>query len=698
MDYDKRIYNGFANDWVNDHTHDSMTLPSISQSWDTTAHGVVGGMRDGAVSGLQSSTSSPLEYNGRDITAQLRDGTIHQLAPGTLVLGRFYVERALGKGGMSNVYLTRDQHFRHPNNLRSLKEMIARLDEQNNLSNFEREANVLASLRHERIPRVYDYFTIYHRAYLVLDYIEGQDLEAVLHSHNSPLPPEEVLDWMLQLCDIVEFLHTQPTPIVFRDLKPNNVILTPDGHIVLIDFGIAKLLQPTGTIGTNVGTQGYAAHEMYEGRAEPRSDIFALGAMMHHLLTNTDPRTRAPFTFHEYPIRPRNPAVSTELENVVKTCVEQRIEDRYQSIKVLRRELEAAGGFGAVHTSGISWDDGPIDSDKLTIKPRKRINTGTSLIWRYQTENEVRATPAVSQSSVFIGSYDNNLHAIHRQSGNLRWKFPTEGGICATPALWHDLVIFGSRDFSVYALDQTTGKEAWRYRTWQRVHSSPRIFDKGLYIGSDDTYIHAIEPRGGVMMWKYQTFREIWSSAAYENGLIYMGSSDGYVWAIDALTGELKWRFRAQAEVISTPAVKDGYVYFGAMDFSVYAVDAKSGYKAWQTLTEGYVMSSPVIVDDYLFVGSTDNHLYCLDRRTGKVVWKYATGGQVNSNPVYDKDGSGALYFGSNDRNVYSLDLQGKLRWRYETGDIVPGSPCVRDGIVYIGSVDGCVYALKADG
>jgi serine/threonine protein kinase len=442
MDYQQYHHNGIANDWVNDHSSGSSTLSSPTGTWDTSAHGVVGGKAGGAVSALLRGVSSPLEYNGRDITAQLRDGTLHQLAPGTLVLGRFFVERSLGKGGMSNVYLTHDQHFKHPNNLRSLKEMIGRLDEQNHLSNFERQANVLAALRHPRIPRVYDYFTIYHRAYLVLDYIEGHDLEAVLRSMQGMAQPEEVVDWMLQLCDIVEYLHTQPTPIIFRDLKPNNIILTPDGSIVLIDFGIAKLLQHTGAIDTNLGTQRYAPQEMYEGRAEPRSDIFALGAMMHHLLSNTDPRTRAPFTFHQHPIRHYNPTVSAELDAVVMKCVEPQIEKRYQSVHQLRQALEEAVGVSAFQSTNRR----PQTSENLSSKPygvRALRNASATLVWRYQTENEVRATPAVSQDTVFIGSYDNNLHAINRSTGSLRWKFPTEGGICVTPALGRISVIFG---------------------------------------------------------------------------------------------------------------------------------------------------------------------------------------------------------------------------------------------------------------
>ena len=153
--------------------------------------------------------------------------------------------------------LLEDLHFSLPHNLRVLKEMIGRLDEQNHLSNFEREANVLASLRHPRIPRVYDYFTISHRAYLVLDFIEGQDLEAILNRTPGMARPEDVVEWMLQLCDIVHYLHIQPIPIIIlHDLGLNNIILTPDGEIVLVDLGIARRLQKAFRLRSQCGHPG----------------------------------------------------------------------------------------------------------------------------------------------------------------------------------------------------------------------------------------------------------------------------------------------------------------------------------------------------------------------------------------------------------------------------------------------------------
>ncbi|MGH2514056.1 MAG: serine/threonine protein kinase, partial [Ktedonobacterales bacterium] len=151
-------------------------------------------------------------------TTQLNGGSAYQLAPGTLLQNRYRVERVLGKGGMGHVYVVRDEHFADANvtPLRSMKEMIPRFHElQNNMSNFRREALVLESLRHPNIPRVYDSFEQFSRAYLVLEYIAGLDLEQVLETTNGMLNPAVVANWMIQLCDIVYFLHIQNPPIIF---------------------------------------------------------------------------------------------------------------------------------------------------------------------------------------------------------------------------------------------------------------------------------------------------------------------------------------------------------------------------------------------------------------------------------------------------------------------------------------------------
>lgn len=630
-------------------------------------------------------------------TEQLAHSATYQLAPGTqMQYGRYIIERMLGKGGMGFVYLAQDTHFTGPAARRALKELIPRFsDLQANLGTFTREANTLAGLRHQGIPRVYDSFTEFRRAYLVLDYIHGEDLDHVLAGTTEMLPQDEVGRWVCQLCSIVQYLHTRTPPIVFRDLKPSNVVLTPERQIVLIDFGIARVFEPDN-LQTTIGTHGYAAPEQYEGRAEPRSDIYSLGAMMHHMLTRTDPRRHVPSSFADRPIRDYNPAVSPELAAVVERCLEHDMDKRYQRADDLRGAIEAALGFAYPDTeSAYSVSSAAHTPWAAHAEYAAGVGQATSrLRWRTLTQGEIRGTPAVSGDLVLIGSYDGHLYALDQRTGDLRWQFATAQPICSTPLPWQDLVIIGSEDFHVYGLDAATGREVWRHRTWGHVRSSPRTFEDRVYIGSDDGHIHVLDPRTGDALWTFEAYREVRSSAAAENGILFVGSSDEYLYAVDMRSRERKWAYHTEGPIISSPAVADGYVYVGSLDFSVYCVEAKSGWLAWCERTDRFVVSSPCLVADRLYIGSTDKHLYCLNRRTGQRIWRYAAGDQVNSTPVH---AGGAIYFGCVDGGVYSVDAaSGKLLWRFATGGKVPGSACVHAGVVYIGSTDGCLYALEA--
>jgi eukaryotic-like serine/threonine-protein kinase len=631
-----------------------------------------------------------------DQTSPFQQGAHYRLAPGTtLQSGRYVVEEVIGQGGMGHVYRVLDTHLAMR---RALKEMIPQMGgPEAELINYQREAQMLLNQEHPGIPQIFDSFIEYRRAYIVLQYIPGDNLEQRLNISSNFLQQEVVGEWMLQLCRIVAHLHSQRPPIIFRDIKPNNIILTPEGRIVLVDFGIAKTFVADEEH-TNVGTNGYAPPEQYKRQAEPRSDIYAIGATMHHLLTRADPRKEAPFTFQERMPRRLNPAISEQMEAVIMKCLAPRADDRYQSCEELSFALESALGLGplddtshfrAVRSAGArnrsTWAPAP--------GPTSTLMSATAPLWTFETEEEIRATPCVGPDLVYIGSYDNNLYALDRRTGALRWKFPTDGGICARPALWRDLVIFGSEDFNVYALNAQSGAEVWRYRTWHHVRSSPRVYHDIVYVGSDDGHMHAIDPRTGAMVWRYQTYREVQSSAAYANGQVYFGSRDNYVYAVDALTGEKKWGFRTNGPVIAAPYVIDDYLYVGSFDFAVYCLEAKSGWRAWEERTEKFIISSPTVVGDNLYIGSTDGHLYCLNRRTGRRHWRYRAGNQVNSTPEV---ADGVVYFGSIDRSLYALDAkEGRLRWRFETDGIVPGSPAIADGVIYVGSADHCLYALR---
>jgi len=195
------------------------------------------------------------------------------IAPNTLVGNRYKVTRLLGSGGMKRVYLAEDTRL--SNRLCAVAEMTDSFtdpkEKQAAAQSFAREADILARLAHDRIVRVYDRLSEGNRHCLVMEYLEGETLEQRLAAAPAkPLDEKLVVDLALQVLDALEYLHTHNAPIVYRDLKPANVMLLPDGRVKLIDFGIARLFVPKKT-GTMIGSQGHAPPEQYEGDAEPRS-------------------------------------------------------------------------------------------------------------------------------------------------------------------------------------------------------------------------------------------------------------------------------------------------------------------------------------------------------------------------------------------------------------------------------------------
>lgn len=609
------------------------------------------------------------------------------LKSGAILQERYQVLGVLGMGGMAAVYKARDLRFPNVTKLCAVKQMSnTATDPQLRamaIQNFEREADILATLNHPAIPQVYDYFSEATRSYLVMEIAGHIDLETLL----AELPPGEffnvsqVIDWTLQICDVLAYLHGhKPQPIIFRDLKPGNIMLDTHDRIRLIDFGIAKVFQ-VGQKGTMIGTEGYSPPEQYRGQAEPRADIYALGATLHHLLTKQDPRLEPPFSFQERPIIATNPDVSTGLEAAIMKALEYDIDKRYNTIEEFRQALLSAGKREGIRAPQTAYPISSIRSIELNY------------MWRFACEDEVRSTPVISQGVLYVGSYDHNLYALEVQTGNFIWKFPTDAGISGTPAVYEDRLFIGSQDRVLYCIS-TYGQIEWTCPTQGRIHSSPRIFFNHVFFGSDDQRLYAINIQTGRVAWKVDMGAPIRSSVTFsQEDMIYFGSEDGTVVALD-IQGKLRWRFRARRAVISSPYLDEGegVIYVGSMDGNVYALDTKSGWAVWRFRTGGPVISSPTAVHGKVYVGSADGHMYALDVRNGNPIWKYATDGQVTSSPVF---ANRAIYFGGIDGHVYSLDSEtGDLRWRFQTGGPVPGSPCVVGDIVYIGSTDRYVYAI----
>src|SRR3989475_9116800 len=260
------------------------------------------------------------------------------LSEGTILQGRYRIVRQLGQGGMGAVYEAVDERL---DTIVALKETF--FADEKLRKQFEREARLLARLHHQALPRVSDHFNEGEGQFLVMQYIAGEDLAAMLAQSTGPFPEDEVLRWADQLCDALDYLHTQDPQIIHRDIKPQNLKLTARGQIVLLDFGLAKGAAGQMSVVTTSAsifgyTPNYAPLEQIQGLGtDPRSDIYALAATLFHLITNIkppDPLSRASAIVKRLPDPlPLADRVTTQVSAAVAAVLSkgrsQKRDDRY---------------------------------------------------------------------------------------------------------------------------------------------------------------------------------------------------------------------------------------------------------------------------------------------------------------------------------------------------------------------------------
>lgn len=249
---------------------------------------------------------------------------------GTIIEGKYEVLKLIGKGGMSKVYLAMDKNL---NKQWAIKEIERKAYDKNNevvVASAMAEANMMKKLDYPSLPRIVDIIEKENVIYVVMDYIEGETLSSVL-SKEGAQPQEVVIEWAKELCRVLDYLHTQNPPIIYRDMKPANIMLQPNGNIKLIDFGIAREYKEQNLADTvSLGTKGYAAPEQFggKGQTDARTDVYCLGVTLYHLLTGQNP-CEPPYEI--YPIRYWNPQLSSGLEAIIQKCTQLNPEDRYQS-------------------------------------------------------------------------------------------------------------------------------------------------------------------------------------------------------------------------------------------------------------------------------------------------------------------------------------------------------------------------------
>ncbi len=285
-------------------------------------------------------TGKPIPSPGSAISpAESFAGLTGKLPANYLLKDRYLIVRKVGQGGMAAVYQAIDTQ--QPGAQWAIKEMsdaaLSAKDRDFAVQSFLTEANLLRSLRHANLPVVVDVFAEGGKHYLVMEFVQGKSLQELLRQRGAPFTEAEVLPWAIQLCEVLTYLHSRTPKIIFRDMKPSNIMLTPDGRIKLIDFGIARFFKPGKTTDTMaLGTPGYASPEAVSGQTDERSDIYSLCITLHQLLTLHDPLNSL---FNPPPLRSLNPVITVQMERIISRGLQNQRERRWQSAKELQTEL-----------------------------------------------------------------------------------------------------------------------------------------------------------------------------------------------------------------------------------------------------------------------------------------------------------------------------------------------------------------------
>jgi eukaryotic-like serine/threonine-protein kinase len=363
------------------------------------------------------------------------------LAPETILQGRYRIVRELGQGGMGAVYEAVDRRL---DKTVALKETL--FTEERLRKQFEREARLLAGLHHPALPAVSDHFAEGDGEFLVMQYIAGDDLSAMLAQRQGPFPPNQALAWADQLLDALDYLHTQDPQIIHRDIKPQNLKLTARGQIILLDFGLAKgqaagLSRATTTASIFGYTPNYAPLEQVQGLGtDARSDLYALAATLYHLLTGLKPPdalTRAAAIVNSQPdplksANEVNPAVDSHVAAVLQRAMSQNREQRYASAAEMRKALQG-GSKAATVTNSAEAATVLFPSGATTIpiaSPTQKVTTAltgeTTVISGSAGPAKRRISPWASAAAavILLGAGFGAFYAYQHRSGATQVSAP----------------------------------------------------------------------------------------------------------------------------------------------------------------------------------------------------------------------------------------------------------------------------------
>jgi serine/threonine protein kinase/outer membrane protein assembly factor BamB len=639
--------------------------------------------------------------------------------PGLPDIGRYEVSAELGRGGMGIVYRAYEPGLERAIALKVLSPNLAH--QPGIVARLHREAISIARLRHPSIALLYEFGHADGTPFLAMEYVPGLSLRQLLEF--GPLPYERALRILGQIGEALDYAHG--VGIVHRDVKPSNILVTPDDHAVLIDFGLAAMAESSllTADGVVLGTPHYMAPEQADGRgAAASSDQYSLAAVAYEMLTGAPPFEGRSATaviyahIHELPPPPdeRQPALPAAVNAVLLRALAKAPHKRYPSLAAFMADLRAAltRPVAQPRPARLPWRLPAVASLAVAVvalaalllrdasngSPQARVSAEArsgvplpqQIIWQSAFRFSGESAPVLHEQTLLVDTLDGSLAALSADSGELRWRqnrVDNREVMFGAPCAGATLVFVGTTDEEVLGLSLESGGLIWRRAVQGVVQQAPVLSRDRLIVATEKGYLYLLRAGNGQVVWGRPLGLGLGAPVPGDEQLFV--SAGTLLSALDMSSGTVSWEFQAASRLTTRPALFGDLILIGTERGVLHALRQSDGQEQWRAQFSGALSAAPA-VGDAIFAVDRSGSVTALSPDGRQALWHFDARAAINATPLL---ADGKLLFGASNGIFYALDAHdGRELARIQLDGSIDAAPALGEGLIYVRADQ--VYAL----